>query len=103
MIDYQDIARVMRRLDEEASSVGFEALLEKLGIEPEGAMNVAKQRALRMYMIDHGVPLGLANFTVSDTELLSPAATWLDGFVAGVNLAQTLVNPPDDQHRASGR
>jgi hypothetical protein len=105
MIDYQDIAEVLRELDTEAKEATFDVILARFGVSITGIMEAAKQRALRMVMLDRGIPLPTVTtkVPVKEAELVPLAATWLDGFVTGMMVLAAQDSPPDGQHRASGR
>jgi hypothetical protein len=67
---------------------GTEAALEALGVEVRGAMSVAEQRALRMYLHLHGqaAPRRMEALNVRDPKLLLMlTAVWTDAL--GVGLA----------------
>lgn len=105
MIDYDEIARVLRKLDKESETVSIPIMLASVGVKEEGAFRASQQRALRAYLISRGRELPRATEPVmvqhppeDQREIMMLAAVWIDGLITGLELS---VTPPDDQHRRS--
>lgn len=99
MKSYADIAKICRTVDAFARSHPgddlFPTLFKQFGIDEEGASGVARQRALRAYLISHGRELPLTNEPVAVdipeegyAELSALSASWLDGLIIGMSLAR---------------
>lgn len=85
-----DLGVASRDNDSQAENEGLEAVLSELGIGKTGVLYVAEQRALRVILINRGLPFDFKKMSaVRLTRMERGLSTllesvWIDGFTTGI-------------------